>query len=56
MSNNHIYILSGLGVDQRVFSKIDFEGLHVTYIDWISPLRKESMSEYTKTVSFPLPR
>lgn len=51
MSNNHIYILSGLGVDQRVFSKIDFEGLHVTYIDWISPLLKESMSDYAKRMS-----
>lgn len=51
MSNSHIYILSGLGVDRRVFSKIDFEGLHVTHIDWIVPLKKETMLAYAKRLS-----
>lgn len=51
MSNSHIYILSGLGVDRRVFSKIDFEGLHVTHIDWIVPLKKETMIAYAKRLS-----
>lgn len=43
-----IYILSGLGVDQRVFSKIDFNGLPIAYIDWITPFPHESISCYAK--------
>lgn len=51
MSNSHIYILSGLGVDRKVFSKINFEGLQVIHIDWIAPLKKETMAEYAKRLS-----
>lgn len=51
MSNSHIYILSGLGVDRKVFSKINFEGLQVIHIDWIAPLKKETIAEYAKRLS-----
>ena len=51
MSNSHIYILSGLGVDRKVFSKINFEGLQVIHIDWIAPLKKETMAAYAERLS-----
>lgn len=51
MKVSHIYILSGLGVDRRVFSKINFEGLHVTHLEWIAPIKKESMADYAKRLS-----
>ena len=48
---NKIYIFSGLGVDQRVFDKIDFGNLDVEFIDWIEPLKNESLSDYAKRIS-----
>lgn len=51
MNNSHIYILSGLGVDRKVFSKINFEGLQVTYLEWIAPIKRESMADYAKRLS-----
>lgn len=46
-----IYILSGLGVDRRVFDKIDFGDLDVEFVDWITPLRNETLEDYTKRIS-----
>ena len=36
-----VYIFSGLGVDERVFDQINFDGLDVEFIDWIKPLKKK---------------
>jgi len=46
-----IYIFSGLGVDQRVFDMINFDGLNVEFIDWINPLEKETIMEYAARIS-----
>ncbi len=46
-----IYILSGLGVDKRVFDNIDFGELNVEFIDWIQPLKRESLKSYAKRIS-----
>ena len=43
---NKIYIFSGLGADERVFQKLDFSGLDVTFVNWIIPLEKESIEQY----------
>jgi len=51
MSEAHIYILSGLGVDRRVFNKMNFKGLNLTYLDWIAPLPTESISCYALRLS-----
>ena len=41
-----VYILSGLGADERVFQKIDFPGYSVTYINWIEPKANETIENY----------
>lgn len=46
-----IYILSGLGVDKRVFNLIDFGENKVSYIDWIQPNFNESIESYAKRIS-----
>lgn len=51
MSDTNIYILSGLGVDRRVFKKIDFGSLKVTYLEWIAPISTESISSYARRLS-----
>lgn len=48
---NKVYIFSGLGVDKRVFDNIDFGNLNPEFIDWISPLKNESLEEYSKRIS-----
>ncbi|MGA9212527.1 MAG: alpha/beta hydrolase, partial [Kaistella sp.] len=48
---NKIYIFSGLGVDQRVFENIDFGDLDVEFMDWIQPLKKESLENYAQRIS-----
>lgn len=46
-----IYIISGLGADERVFRKLIFPGFSVCHIPWIAPLRRESLEGYAKRLS-----
>ncbi len=46
-----IYIFSGLGVDKKVFDRIDFGDMDVTFIDWITPNSNESIQEYAGRIS-----
>ena len=52
-----IYCLSGLGVDKRVFKKLVIPGVQLIHVPWILPLKKESLSNYSKRLfeqhSFP---
>jgi pimeloyl-ACP methyl ester carboxylesterase len=47
-----IYVFSGLGADERVFSKIDFGQSSVHFIQWILPLKSESIASYAQRISF----
>jgi pimeloyl-ACP methyl ester carboxylesterase len=42
----NIYIFTGLGADERVFHKIDFENYNTIHIKWITPMQKESIEDY----------
>ena len=44
--NNHIYIFSGLGANERVFQKLDFTGLTITFIHWAIPQERETIEDY----------
>lgn len=46
-----VYILSGLGADERVFRYLDFKDLDVTFVQWIKPLANETITHYTKRIS-----
>ncbi|WP_304343114.1 alpha/beta hydrolase [Chryseobacterium koreense] len=48
---NKIYIFSGLGVDKRVFDKIEFGNLNPRFVDWIEPNKNESIENYCKRIS-----
>jgi pimeloyl-ACP methyl ester carboxylesterase len=41
-----IYIFSGLGADERVFQRLDFAGLSVTFVQWIIPKKDETIGAY----------
>jgi pimeloyl-ACP methyl ester carboxylesterase len=46
-----IYLISGLGADARVFQKLDLEGYKTKTIEWIAPLKGESLKEYAFRIS-----
>lgn len=46
-----IYVLSGLGVDHRVFAAIDFGNFEVVHIPWLKPEGKEPISAYASRIS-----
>lgn len=48
---NKIYIFSGLGVDRRVFDNIDLGNLDIEFVDWIEPLKNESLENYAERIS-----
>ena len=47
----HIYIFSGLGVDERVFKYLDFTGFDVTFIKWIKHDANERIEDYAKRLT-----
>lgn len=48
---NHIYCISGFGADERVFSKINFEGNEVHFIPWVNPLKNETIESYANRMN-----
>lgn len=42
-----IWLIPGLGFDERVFGNIHIPGVEIKYINWIDPLEKESIADYT---------
>ncbi|MCC7466568.1 MAG: alpha/beta hydrolase [Saprospiraceae bacterium] len=45
--HKEIYLLSGLGADERIFQNLDFKGYIPRHILWIPPHPKESLKDYT---------
>lgn len=46
-----IFLLSGLGADQRVFKFLEFNGKPTQAIEWIKPKRGESILTYAKKLT-----
>ena len=49
--NEHIYLISGLGADERVFQNLDFGRLKPKFIKWIEPKDNETIQEYALRLS-----
>lgn len=46
------YLVSGLGADKRIFSKLKLDSsFDIIHIDWIEPFKNESLSSYAKRLS-----
>lgn len=41
-----VYFISGLGADKRAFSFLDLSFCEPVFVDWINPLKKESLKDY----------
>jgi pimeloyl-ACP methyl ester carboxylesterase len=46
-----IYCISGLGADERAFSRLQLPGYHLHFIAWIDPQPNESFTDYAKRMS-----
>nr|WP_315418911.1 alpha/beta hydrolase [uncultured Pedobacter sp.] len=46
------YFISGLGADKRIFSKLKLnEKINIIHIEWINPVKNESLSAYAERLS-----
>ena len=41
-----IYCISGLGADEKAFSRLSIEGYELHFINWLKPLFNETLQEY----------
>ena len=44
----NVYYISGLGADERVFTFLTVKNANESYIKWLDPHKKESISNYSK--------
>lgn len=42
-----LYCLSGLGADERIFSRLSVPGVEFRYLSWLKPVPNESLRAYT---------
>lgn len=47
----NIYVISGLGADERVFYKTDFRNNNVVFLKWMLPEENESIENYSLRLS-----
>ncbi|WP_041736486.1 alpha/beta fold hydrolase [Dyadobacter fermentans] len=48
----NVYFISGLGADERVFTKLKLDPrLNVKYIKWVKPQKKETLQHYAARLS-----
>jgi pimeloyl-ACP methyl ester carboxylesterase len=47
----HIYLLAGLGADERLFKFLDFDGHAVTNVRWETPSNSDTMESYAKKLA-----
>ncbi|HEX9513251.1 MAG TPA: alpha/beta hydrolase [Puia sp.] len=48
---NPIYCISGLGADERIFSKLILPGVLLTPLQWIQPQKEERIEAYAKRMT-----
>ena len=47
----HIYLISGLGADERVFQFLDLSKIEHQFVKWNEPQRNESLASYCKKLT-----
>ena len=52
MSDPRLYLIPGLGLDDRIFHKLELPGYDIHYLNWIEPISpKESIEAYAKRMT-----
>ncbi|MBW4467827.1 MAG: alpha/beta hydrolase [Pegethrix bostrychoides GSE-TBD4-15B] len=50
-----IYLVSGLGADERVFQMLKLEGYRPVHVRWLKPERGESLADYAQRLTAQIP-
>ncbi|MCW8850061.1 MAG: hypothetical protein OQJ81_08815, partial [Melioribacteraceae bacterium] len=51
MEKPHVYLMPGLGFDERIFYNLQFENAVPHYLKWEEPQINESLANYVKRIS-----
>ncbi len=51
MPNIKIYMLPGLGFDERIFSNLTLNCNNINYLKWLEPNNNETLANYVKRIS-----
>ncbi len=51
MPNIQIYMLPGLGFDERIFSNLTLNCNNINYLKWLEPNNNETLADYVKRIS-----
>jgi pimeloyl-ACP methyl ester carboxylesterase len=46
-----VYLLGGLGADERVFHSLDLSGFQTFFLDWIGPVASDTLESYSQRLS-----
>ncbi len=46
-----IYLISGIGADERIFRKLNLQGYELKFIQWIPPFPNETIQDYSIRLS-----
>lgn len=49
--NETIYCISGLGADEKVFSRLRLNGHDIRYVPWLRPQKNEKIDHYAKRMA-----
>ena len=49
-----IYCISGLGADEKAFSRLSIEGYQLQIINWLKPLSNETLQQYATRMREPI--
>jgi pimeloyl-ACP methyl ester carboxylesterase len=50
-AEKNVYCISGLGADRRVFNKLKLQGYQPVHLDWLSPQKRENLTDYAKRLA-----
>ena len=50
-----VYFISGLGADKRAFSLLDLSFCEAVFVEWIDPLKNESLKDYAMRLRQQIP-
>src|SRR4051812_45161996 len=46
-----VYLMPGLGLDQRIFENLSIEAVNQVRLNWLEPERKEPLREYVRRLA-----
>ena len=46
-----VYLLAGLGFDERIFDNLILRNVEINYLQWLEPHKNESLDEYVRRIA-----